>query len=350
MKSRTSAGKPIWRSADGRHRAVADPRARVGARARLDRRTVAVDERVRERRLRRTDELRRGGDVELDAREERLPAAADGRLLRVHHRPRRALARDPLQELDVRLVEGNREQHLPALAGREVEIPRQHAAGEAGRVDRLHRRREAAVLERLGHAGILERGRAERVGGRQRDHGLAAVHADDAVVVADLADRRDAAHHVERLPWGQHLERPHRKQQATLLPPPAAVLDAVARVEQRRTRVAARERRDPERERVVLPRHARDRQVLLLERLRALDVVPRDEPLARPQERLDREAGAIDLEHAVVVQQRFLVVGLRADDRPVRLLAREVAGKSPRRCSPATCSKNRFGDSENAIG
>src|SRR5262249_53311936 len=109
------------------------------------------------------------------------------------------------------------------------------------------------------------------------------------------------------------------------------VVDAVAHEQERRAGIAARERGHAEPDLVVTPRDGGNRQVAVLERLRALAVVPGDEVAAQPDERLDREAAAVELEHALLVHEGFLVVAVGPDDGPVRLLAREVLREEPGR-------------------
>ncbi len=73
------------------HRAVANPRARVSARARPQDRSVAFDQQVRECGSQRVDErLRRGGHVDRDARERPAPCRGRVRLLQSNPRVERA--------------------------------------------------------------------------------------------------------------------------------------------------------------------------------------------------------------------------------------------------------------------
>ena len=69
--ARASSAWPSRSSADRRERAVADPRARVAARARLHRRPAAIDQHVRERGAHRA---REGCAVERKRRAEHAPA------------------------------------------------------------------------------------------------------------------------------------------------------------------------------------------------------------------------------------------------------------------------------------
>ena len=73
------------------------------------------------------------------------------------------------------------------------------------------------------------------------------------------------------------------------------------------------------------PGDRRNRELTLGELLGLLGVRPGHELAVGAQEGLDREAAGRDLEPAVFVEQRLLGSRIRADDRPVALLAGEIA-------------------------
>src|SRR5207237_9820696 len=64
-----------------------------------------------------------------------------------------------------------------------------------------------------------------------------------------------------------------------------------------------------------------------VECLRGARAAPIEQLAVGVEKRLDREAALLDLEHALFVEQRVLLVAVDADDGPVRLLAVEVLGK-----------------------
>ena len=120
-----------------RQRAVADPRAGVRARSRLQRRAAAVDEDVAERgaqrrarclRPRPDRRCARGRGDRANARGARLGGREVGR--------RRSLGR---------AADGQRHGDVALLARSKPQVERQHGAGEAGRVDDVRRCRDAGA-------------------------------------------------------------------------------------------------------------------------------------------------------------------------------------------------------------
>src|SRR5262249_29595778 len=143
-----------------------------------------------------------------------------------------------------------------------------------------------------------------------------------------LVDAGDAALDVQRLPRRKYLERPHGEVQARVQALRARVLDAIAHVERRGARGAGREGGDAQAQPATPAADGRDGRGPVVELLRDLGVVPRDQLALEPEEGLDRE-GAIDLDHALLVHERLLPVAVDADDGPVGLLAVEVLGIRP---------------------
>src|SRR3546814_9108357 len=71
----------------------------------------------------------------------------------------------------------------------------------------------------------------------------------------------------------------------------------------------------------MLPRHVRDRQVAVLQRLRNFHVGPAGQLVSMHDERLDPEAAPRYLDRSIFSDQPLVAAGVDADDGPVRLLA-----------------------------
>jgi hypothetical protein len=139
-------------------RAVADPRPRVGARARLDRRPVTVDERVGERRLGVRTSSGAAGCRSRRARAG-LPARRR-RLLGVDHERAPARSWSAAERLRRTARGTGSRQHLAALAACEVEVPTAHPPRSRS-VGSLRRPAAPACPQPVRR--LLERGRAELV-------------------------------------------------------------------------------------------------------------------------------------------------------------------------------------------
>src|SRR3546814_3102278 len=83
----------------------------------------------------------------------------------------------------------------------------------------------------------------------------------------------------------------------------------------------------------MLPRHVRDRQVAVLQRLRNFHVGPAGQLVSMHDERLDPEAAPRYLDRSIFSDQPLVAAGVDADDGPVRLLAAEAARKQAMRRS-----------------
>src|SRR5262250_3582715 len=89
--------------------------------------------------------------------------------------------------------------------------------------------------------------------------------------------------------------------------------------------VYAGERRDGEDKVAMAPRGRGDRQVVLGQRDREVDVRPRGQRTVGVEERLERARAPIGLDHAVLVEQGRARGAGHADRRPVRLFAVQPA-------------------------
>src|ERR1700693_4912634 len=117
----------------GDQRAVADPGARVGARARTDRRTVALEESVSEVAPERPQERLRGGrTLETDSADLLAPLPRAGSEAPGDETPGLPPRQQPVTRRFERVgVERKLERDLVGRAGRKIEVERESARGVA---------------------------------------------------------------------------------------------------------------------------------------------------------------------------------------------------------------------------
>jgi hypothetical protein len=222
------------------------------------------------------------------------------------------------------LAERHRDLHRARGARRQLEIPAQGTRRVREFVVHLRASRQLAAREMAQRAALLERRGAESTRLVERDHHLAAVHIDCARAPREIRDRARAAHALERLPRRRDLERPNCREQAHAHRRRTGVLDAVADA-RARVRAAARERSRREREVAPAPVRGRDRKPRLRERLRDVGVRPGHQLAVGEQERLEREAGAVGLDHPLLVHDSRGRATLDTDGCPVGLRAVQPA-------------------------
>ena len=332
-------GVPHAQQRRRRERAVADPRPLVGARAGLDRGAVAVDQDPADLGAQRARHVGRG----------RRQLDRDRTLARFPVRPRRLLQRGHRGGVERSRrgaghpLERERRVHLARAARRDVEHVRQRPRSMLERVAHPRGARQATPAQELDDVARVERGGAEPRGRGEAHDAAVAVRANHETLARQRADRRRSAAGVEELGRRIHLERPQRQVQRGARGARGAIRHAVARHDRRaagryeprhpgghagafrRDLGVDRERRDLELEVAVAPCHGRDRNVPAIELLAALPVGPREEPASCREKRLDRELRLAGLEHAVLVEQRFVAPTVDADHGPVRLLAAHPA-------------------------
>ena len=182
-------------------RAVAHPRAVVAARARLERRPIAVHEDPADLRLERAQRFasrRRSLDVhavELLApcrnasalepyHVRRLPSPATSRILRVG-----PLVRDRAGPV----AQGDRQAHFALGSRRQVDRVGESCGCEAGRVLGGRVRRERARAQVLHDLTRVEGGSTEARGRRDREEAHVTVHPHRVPLSRDPRDPRDAA-------------------------------------------------------------------------------------------------------------------------------------------------------------
>ena len=287
------------------HGAVTDPRALVRPRTRLNRRTVAVDQHVRERGAQRVGErfvLRRY--CQLDAIQLFAPRRRDGFKRGGGRRLRRML----------RQVEHD----LLTLPRLQIDVVHQCTRREPTVV--VNARASYVRWQPIARRIRGERDCAERAGLSARKHCRPTVDGDAILLERQIVDPAHATLGVEKLRRRVDLERPHRERQRDLLPRLSRVAQAIDRVKRGAADLPARIRSGRQLDRAMLPLDARDRQIAVGERMTDGDVGPRQPARARPDERLDRIAAFADFERTVLGQHALLRVAVDADDRPVDLL------------------------------
>ena len=173
----------------GGERAVADPRARVGARAGLDRGAVAVDQDVRDRRAERVDESR--GDLrqrQLDTAHALGPVPDDARPLGLDLGGRRGVGADHRRS---GIVKRHGDVDDAVRAGLDAQTVPERSRRPAERVgDHEMDLERQASLRRKVRPALLEARGAEPVEGRERDDRALVVHPHGAGVEAEQANRR----------------------------------------------------------------------------------------------------------------------------------------------------------------
>ena len=299
-----------------RHRgAVADPRARVAPRARLERRAVAVHEDVRGRGAQRVDALGSGAEADRDRAEPLLPRARD-RIERRARAERRSASAS----------------HAPAAARRTAPRPPPSRAAPARELE-VPAQRARRVREVVAH-------RARAAAARRATRWRVTPPCSNAAAPKPLGGSSGI---TTLRPFTATAPSLQASSQIGLVPPmpwkdcQGGVTWNGRSAANRRTRCAAspcsrrgsaraRTRRAPAplANAVVVSARSRQRQCDdgigrhdSRERLRDLGVRPGDELAVGEQERLEREAGAVRLEHPLLVQDRRGRPALDTDRCPV---------------------------------
>ncbi len=307
----------------GDHRAVADPAARIRARARLQARPHPRDQHVRQRGAQRIGQRLAGlGQLQPHLVQLLPPHRRDLllRLVRVEtagHRP----------------VAGLRQHQRDLAALPRLQFPSvEHRAGrQPARVADLARARQGLVgqvgdvelaVERTGETGI---------GRRRGEHPRLAVDRHPGTLDRQPLDPAHAADGIEELAGRVDLERPHRQRQPVFVRHLVRVVQAVTGHQLRLLGAALHETGDLQAESVVLPFDRGNRQVTVLQALAGAHVGPAQHLAVEHHERLDAEAGARRLQGAVLAHQRLLAAPVQAQQGPVRLLAGEAPRQRPAR-------------------
>jgi hypothetical protein len=308
----------------GDHCAVADPAARVRARARLQARADARDQLMRERGAQGVDQ-RLAFDRHIDThRIERTPPALGNTVLPLFCGASIAVAAG-------RAGHRNRQRDFARFARLQTHAVGHRAGRETGRISHGGGRWPCCSREmRCRHPAI--EGRGERDVRRTfRVHAFAASDADDCAVDGERFDPADAAGGVEKLARWIDLERLHRQRQCVIANDRSGVAHNVACDQLRTLRRAVGECRDPQLRRVMRPVDAGNRQIAVLQRLRDRRVRPAQQLAIDDHERFDAETALPHFDRAVFADQPLLGAAVDAEDRPVRLLAAETAWKQPTR-------------------
>ncbi len=300
----------------GNHRAVTDPAARIRARARLQARPDPRDQHVRQRGAQGVGQrLALGRNIQLQAIQLLAPLLGHQLL-----RTRRIEAGWQCLRTGLRDQQG----HVAHFARRQAPSVQQRARGQPVRILRLLRQRGGVGGQPLDVDAGVERRGVRGVGLLHREHARLAVDLHLRAVERQRTDRADPADGVEELAGRVHLERPHRQRQGVVVRRLARVAEPVARHQLRLLRGALHEGGDAQGGVIVAPVHAGDRQVVVLQALRALHVGPAQTLAVQQQERLDAEAALAHFDRTVLADQALLAAAVQADDGPVWLLAAEA--------------------------
>ena len=240
MKSRTSSG---WarRSRAAEVSAPSGSSSLVGARPRVERRPVGVDQDVTERALEGVDQLLAvARQLDRDPVERAVPLR-DGRIEGLGPQALGVLAGRRGRQRRTLLVQRQNQEHVPLLPGGEIELVLERARGIAEVVDHRGRLGQRAATQELGDAAVLEARRAEPVGAAQRDHMFVATDGHPAVGIGQLRHADRAPARAQRLPGRVDPEQAQRQEQPTLERRSRLVADPVPQPEGR----AAEARRTP---------------------------------------------------------------------------------------------------------
>ena len=312
----------------GRHRrAVADPRARVAPRAGLERGAVAVHEDVRGRRAQRVDAI--GSGAERGSRPRRAAPARRASPPRARPRaridtpPRRRRSRAPARRTAPRPPPRapRRERARDPSTARPTRARSRRAPARAAAARRATRWRMTPPCSNAAAPNPL--------GGSS---GITTLRPFTATAPPSHASSEIGL--VPPIPWndchgGVTWNGRSAANRRTRLRRAAGVLDAVAHARARVRSVPGRERGRRQREIAPAPVRRRNRQARLRERLRDVGVRPGDELAVGEQERLEREAGAVRLDHPLLVHDRRGRPAVDTDRCPVGLLAVEPARVQP---------------------
>ena len=324
-------------------RPVADPRSRIGARARLQGRPAAVDEDVAEGGAQRPGDVRDlGRAVDADPVERARASAPRRGLLAAERRASAGNGR--------RRDRQRRRRSVRCSPGREAQVVAQHGVGEAVR------RRRCASAPRSSQAAARPRS--------QSPTGPAASRLEANAARRDCIGRRRSAPLTQRAPpshfrvsiglapprMGEELRRRVRLER-----PPgererdaACLLAKVAHAcsERPPARARACRRRRP---RCRAPRSptrqctGRHRQVAVAQRVLMRASAQLASPPVDDEKRLERADARHRLDHAVLAQQRSDASAVDAEHGPVRLLA-DVGARVAARGATAwrAAAKNAF--------
>jgi len=305
------------------HRAIADPRARVRARAGSQLRAVARDQDPRQRTPQRVREpLRLGRQAQRDAVQSCTPFRCDGILCMLQPRAR-IRAGGNRRQCRIR----QRRDHAEGSGGmrRQLQAVQCHAGSKTGRIDRRMRGRYLVVRKPLHDRTLRMCRRAHCIGCPQQVCAWLAVHHQGIALPRQRMDRADATGSIEELRGRIDLERPRRKCQRDVACLVAVVAYVIACDEVRIAARASAECGHAQSKIPVSPCRARDWQIAITKRVRDRGIGPRHQLAVVEQERFQREATLADLQRTVFGQQAGIASAVDADQRPVNLLAGKPA-------------------------
>ncbi len=301
-------------------RAIADPRATVRTRTRLDGGRVAVDENVGERgsngprqhrAVSRQIDLHRAGFA--------VPPGDGGRELSLEccGTRHRFAARRPgrHRQADV---------HIAVAARRNRQLVRHEPAGVAELIAHLPATRRNPRAQAIDQIAGMKRHRASgRRTFRQEGEALA-VHRDLGSGERQLVHTCSAARCAEKLPRWIHLHRSHGEEQRHSTRLHGPVVDPVTHVHRRCT-AGITHGGDLESGVALRPVHRGDGERSPLQGVARCHVAPPEQAAARVQKRLERWSRAAWLDRTVLGYERLVAAVRRSDDRPVELLTEQIA-------------------------
>jgi len=235
-------------------------------------------------------------------------------------------------------AEGDDQAHLPAFARSQAPGVARRRGGEGAIIrDRL-RLRQDAPAHKTADIPLRKSGRSESLRRGDEADDLFVIDHGAVAMEFDFSDRGGAARPVEKLPGGIDLEGAQSEIEDSSSGMGRVITHGIGQIEAAAAGggevvplQAVGEGFNGELQGEALPLHAGEGQAAAGQAGAAAGLVPAVERIVHGQERLDREAALVDLDHAVAVDEGLLAGVVDPDDGPVGLFSAAVTGIEPNR-------------------